>query len=387
MTERDSDIEFDFFDEPETQETTQRRRLRTTRPGDGRAPGGPKPPRRPRQPAPGLLPLLRLVGFVVGAIVVVVLLVFLVQSCRGESKQNAYRDYMGEVQRIARGSVGVGRDLNDVLTTRGKRQGEIVSDLTGLAQQQSQFAAQARELDPPGPLRVEQQNLVEVLQLRASGLSRLADAFRQTAESRDASAAGELLAEQARLLVASDVNWDFYFKEPAVRELKRQGITGVAVPDSDFVQNSELASARSMVPIFRRINGAATGGAPTGVHGNTLVQTRVLPSGEVLSETEENAPIRASTDLAFEVTVENTGENQEVEIPVTLTIQTQTRPITKREVIDLIDVGETRTVVFSDIGQPDFGQPTTIKVAVTPVRGEKNPGNNSAEYSVVFSLG
>lgn len=382
MTERDSDIEFDFFDEPETQETTQRRRLRTT--PTGRGPG---PPRRPVRPSPGLVPLLRLVGLVAGAIVLVVVLVFLVQNCRGASKQNAYKDYLGDVQRIASGSANVGRDLNDELTTPGKKQAELIGTIVGLADQQQQYAAQGRQLDPPGPLRPEQQHLIEVLQLRASGLSRLADAFRQTAKSKDAAAAGILLADQAKLLVASDVNWDFYFKEPTLRELRRQGITGVAVPDSNFVQNPDLASSRSMVPVFQRIHGASTGGTPTGVHGTGLISTRVLPGGETLSTTEDNPPIRASTDLAFEVTVKNTGENQEVQVPVTLTIQTRTRPIVKRAVIDLINVGEEQTVTFGDIGQPDFGTPTTIKVAVTPVPGEKNKSNNSAEYHVIFSLG
>ena len=37
----------------------------------------------------------------------------------------------------------------------------------------------------------------------------------------------------------------------------------------------------------------------------------------------------ATTDLAFEVAVENTGDNQEVEIQVTLTIQQSPTPIVK----------------------------------------------------------
>lgn len=380
MTERDTtDIEFDFFDEPETQETTQRRRAL-------RSPRGPQPPRRRIQPPAGLTPLLRLVGLIALAIFAVVVLVFLVQSCRSDSKQAAYRDYMQDVQRIASGSAGVGRDLNDELTTPGKTQQEIVDALDGLSQQQSQYGARAQDIDPPGPLREEHQHMVEVLELRASGLSRLADAFTRTARSRDASSAGALLAQQAQLLTASDVNWDVYFREPSLKELQRQGVTGVAVPESEFVVNPDLASASSMSFVVQRIRGAATGGTPTGVHGNGIVSVKVLPGGVTLSTTD-NPPIPASTDLAFEVAVENSGEHQEVQVDVTLTIQKSPQPIVKKATIDIINSGETKTVTFRDFPQPPFGTRTAVKVEVTPVPGEKRTSNNTAEYPVIFSLG
>ena len=380
MTERDTtDIEFDFFDEPETQETTQRRRSL-------RSPRGPQPPRRPIRPPAGLTPLVRLVGLVALAIFAAVVLVILVQSCRSDSKQGAYRDYMEDMQGIAGGSARVGRDLNEELTTPGKTQQELVDTLGALSQQQSQYAARAQGVDPPGPLREEHQHAVEVMELRASGLSRLAEAFTRAARARDASSAGALLGEQALLLVASDVNWDVYFREPALKELQRESVTGVAVPESEFVVNPDLASASSMSFVVQRLRGAASGGTPTGVHGNGIVSVKVLPGGVALSTTE-NAPIPASTDLAFEVAVENSGESQEVQVPVTLTIQKSPQPIVKRAVIDIINSGETKTVTFRDFPQPPFGTRTTIKVEVTPVPGEKRTSNNTAEYPVIFSLG
>jgi hypothetical protein len=381
MTERDTDIDFDFFDEPETQETTQRRR-------SVRAPRGPSRPRGPRPPA-GLTPLLRLVGLVAFAIFVVVLLVLLVQSCEGSSKQKTYKSYMQGVSQIARGSAAVGRDLSDALTTPGTKAADVAKNLRVLAQRQSQYAAQADQLKAPGPLRPEHGHLIEVLQLRASGLSRLADAFRQTASSRDASNGAKLLADQAQLLVASDVDYDFYYREPTIRELRRQGITGVPVPASHIVENPDLASTRAFVPIFNRIHGAQTDGAPSGLHGTGLVSTKVLPGGIVLS-TSQNDPIPASTDLAFEVAVKDTGNGQEVQIPVTLTIlrpATQGGPIKKRATIDTIDPNETKTVTFRDIPQPPFGIRTTIKVVVERVPGETRLSNNSAEYPVIFSIG
>ena len=391
MTERDSDIEFDFFDEPETQEAAQRRRA--PRDGGGpRGPRGPRPPRRPVRPTAEATRLLRLAGLVAFAIFLVVVLVLVVKSCRSSSKNSEYANYMSDVRTIASGSAGVGRQLNDTLTTPGIKEADLETKLNGLAQQQTQFAVRAKAIDPPGPLRVEHQHLIEALQLRTSGISRLADAFRQTAKSKNSGQAGQLLAKQAQLLVASDVNWDVYFRNPSLKELQRQGITGVSVPDSKIFSNTDLASTRSMIPVWQRVHGAATSSSstPTGIHGVGLVSTKVLPGGQVLSETSETT-ITASPNLGFEVAVKDTGQAQEVKVPVTLTIEKKTgnrsTPIVKRRNISLIDVGATQTITFHITEQPPFSTPTKIKVQVGPVPAERTFSNNTASYPVIFSFG
>ncbi|MGH3131435.1 MAG: hypothetical protein ACRDNX_11500 [Gaiellaceae bacterium] len=375
MTERSSDIEFDFFDEPETEEAAPRTRTRRT--------GGPRPPVRP--PA-GFTPLLRLVGLIAFAIVIVVLLVFWVQSCRAADKRDTYRDYMDKMRVVAQDSEQVGRELNTLLTTAGIEQAELVQELEGRAQQQDQVVTQTREIEPPGPVRTLHQQAIEAMQFRGTGITRLQDAFRQTADSKDATAAGTLLAAQVQRLAASDVIWDDLFREPAVAELRRQDITGVEVPDSDFLQNVDLATQRGMTPIWQRIRGAATGGTPGGRHGNGLLSVKALPSGTVLQRGTDNTVI-ATADLAFEVAIENSGESQEVQVVVRLTVQQSPSPIVKTATIDLINAGEEKTVVFRQLGQiVQFAQKTNLKVEVEPVPGEKNTANNSATYSVIFSL-
>ena len=84
--------------------------------------------------------------------------------------------------------------------------------------------------------------------------------------------------------------------------------------------------------------------------------------------------------------VKNTGENQEVRVQVTLTIPKGTTPIVKKATIDLIDVGEVKTVTFKNFPEVPFGEQTSVQVSVTPVQGEANKANNSAEYPVIFSL-
>jgi hypothetical protein len=374
MTERGTDIEFDFFEEPETQEATPR--ARPARRG----------PRRPTRPPAGFTPLLRLVGLIAFAILIVVLLVFWIQSCRDESKRGEYNDYMERMQAVARNSQQIGRDLNVLLTTPGIEQAELEQRLSGLAEQQDQGVVQAEEVEPPAPLRSQHQHAVDSLRFRVSGLTRLRDAFRQTADADNGGRAGALLATQVRRLGTSDVIWDDLFREPAVQELRQQDIGGVQVPASIFLTNWDLATQRGMTPIWQRVQGAATGGTPSGLHGNALVQTRALPSGQVLQTGQDNT-VTATADLAFEVTVENSGEFQEVGVVVRLVIQQSPSPIRKRATIDLINAGEQKTVVFRQLGQiVDFAEETTLRVTVEPVPGETRTQNNTASYPVIFTL-
>ena len=380
MAERDDDLDFNFFEEePSTQETAV----------GGRVVRRPGPPRPPVRPPSGMTPLLRLVGLIAFAIVAVVVLVFVIKGCRAEGKESEYRSYMENVSQVARESETIGRELNQVLTEPGISQTDLEQRLDGLAQRQQQLVATAGGFDPPGRLADEQDAVVEALEFRVSGLHGLEDVFRRTAKSDDADEAGQLLAAQAQRLAASDVIWDDLFRNPSRAELQAQEITGVQVPNSDFLLNPELASTATLKPIWERLHGAENGGTPSGLHGDNIVSTVVLPQQKELSRDTETT-ITASSDLEFDVTVENSGDSAETSVEVTLTIEgtkSHPNPIKRTETIDVINSGEQQVVKFQDLGQPPLVESTTVKVDVKPVLGETNTTNNVAEYPVIFSLG
>jgi outer membrane murein-binding lipoprotein Lpp len=334
--------------------------------------------------------MLRLAGLIAFVILAVVLLVVGLRGCASSGKHAKYQGYIQDVRAIAKRSDQIGTDLNSALSATGIKESDLEAKLSSLAAQEQQEVAQAVQLKPPGPLQVEHDHLIEVLKLRASGLSRLADAFRQTATARNANTSGRLIADQARLLVASDVNWDFYFKEPTRLELQKQHISDIGnVPSSSIIPNPELASTQAMTQVWRRVHGAATGGTPSGKHGSALISVTALPDGKKLnaSGAASDNQITASTDLAFQVAVQDSGAFQEFNVGVTLTIQKSPKPIVLRKKIDVINAGETKTVTFTNINLTNlFGLPTTVKVDVQPVPGETVTSNNSADYKVIFSV-
>jgi hypothetical protein len=62
-------------------------------------------------------------------------------------------------------------------------------------------------------------------------------------------------------------------------------------------------------------------------------------------------------------------------------------PITRTEVVQLIDPGGDASVVFKDLGDPPFSQTqSTLSVDVKKVAGEVTLSNNHASYKVIFTL-
>jgi hypothetical protein len=391
----DDDIQFDFFDEPETVEATQRRRLPRLDRGDRG--GEDRPPRVPRGPggggAPtGLVPLARLVGLIAIAIAVVVALVFWVGSCQGKSKHDTYAAYATQVRAIQNADKKLGGKLLTSMQTKLK-QSDLETDLAQYAQQEQQEYTQAQSIRPPGPLRPAHQRLLDAIELRAKALAGMSDVLAQSGANASKTntaaqtATANALAAQGTLLTASDVVWQNLYQQPATQTLKQQGVTGVVIPSSQFLPSADDVSPRAFTIVLQRLSGASTGGAPSGLHGDSLVGVHVSPQGADLSPTTATT-IQVSADLSFTVTAENSGDFAEVGVPVTLKIDSGSVHITRKDSISSISPKQQQSVTFQNFDLPPdaFANKVTITATIGKVPGEQNLKNNSAQYPVFFTL-
>jgi hypothetical protein len=383
MSSRDDDIlDFDFFDEEdapawEEPEGIEVQPVPAER-GRRRRGGGFRPPRN-------LTPLLRLIGLIALAILVVVLLLVWVEGCTTNAKRDRNETYLADIGAIGNASARLGQQVGTLLTTPGLSAEDLDAKLGGYVQTAETQTQRAQDLNAPGQMVVPNDGAVESLRYRANGLRGLQGAFKDAANEKDASVVGELLLAQTRRLLASDVIWTDSFQEPAKAVLANEGIEGLDVPSSQFVTTDDLVTQSSLAAIWQRIQGASTGGTPSGLHGSGIAYVKALPSGQLLS-TQTETTIKVTSALAFEVGVEDTGESQEVRIKVTLTIPKQPDPIVKTQTVPIIDPGETKAVTLAVGALVPFGEQTTVKVDVDPVNGETNTANNTAEYPVIFTL-
>lgn len=389
------EIEFDFFDEPETAEAPprQRRLPRLERPG-GRG-SGPRPPRPPMRAPTGLVPLARLVGLIAIAIAIVIGFVFWVGACQGKSKHDEYASYMSKVRTLAQDSTRLGTQFAAKLVDGTLKESDLATALQQYAQQEQQAYDQAQQIRPPGPLLQIHQQLVDSLVLRAKGLAGLGEALATASTAKTATAttaAIDALTAQGTLLSASDVVWDELYRAPAMQTLKDNGVTGVVVPQSHFVTNAEIISARSFGIVLSRLGGSSTstgvtGTTATGLHGSALISVFAQPQGARLSTTTATT-VKVSAGLTFVATVQDSGDFNESNIGVTLTIKAGATTITRHKAITLISPKQNVAVSFGNFNLPPtaFANQASITVDVAAVPGEKNLGNNSYTYPAFFSL-
>ena len=386
MTTYDRDdgeeFEFEFFDEPATQEAPARaRRLpRIERTGG---------PRRPVRPPTGIVPLARLVGLIAIAIAIVVGFVFWVGACQGKSKHDQYTAYAQKVRSLAASSTALGASFANELASATK-QSDLQTKLEQFAQQEQQEYDQAQQIRPPGPLRQIHQSLVDALELRAKGLAGLGAAVAgyNPKSTSAASATTDSLSSEGQLLTASDVVWEQLYRQPATQELKAERVTGVVVPKSTFVSNAEIVSSRSFGVVLQHLKGATTGGTPSGLHGDQLVSVVANPGGTQLS-TSTATTVKVSTNLAFVATVKDSGNSEETGVKVDLTITAGSTKIKRTQKIQAISANQQQSVTFTSFNLPSsaFGNKATVEVAVEKVPGETKLSNNSASYTVFFTLG
>jgi hypothetical protein len=380
---RDDDLEFDFFDEPATRES----QAPPPRPRGPRRGGRCTGLRRLRGPSRGLTPILRLL--VVIGVLVALFVVFglLIQSCASTSKHDSYANYMDDVAKIARGSQEDGAAVANALTSASKA-ASISATLRGIASQERQNVEQARSLDPPGPLRPENDQLIEALQLRVSGVDNLARAIDELAPKKTTGEVA-ILEAQADRLVASDVVWADLFQGPARTVMSNEGVKGVVPPDSTFVANRQLFAETSLNLMLSRLRGASTGGQVSGLHGTNIVGTKAQPGNQTLSTSSENT-ITATPNLSFVVTIEDSGDAQEVNIAVTMTLKKDGggKAIVQTKKIAVINPQQKKSVTFTGINTSGyFAVKSHLDIDVKPVPGETRTDNNRASYPVIFSLG
>ena len=112
----------------------------------------------------------------------------------------------------------------------------------------------------------------------------------------------------------------------------------------------------------------------------------VSPSGQTLSQTSLTE-IKGGADVVFDVPFTNQGEVQLTDVPVTVTMRSDTgEPIELNGTIDVVDPGQTGTAKVALSATPDFGVPMTMDVLVGPIPGEKTTDNNRATFQVQFAL-
>src|SRR3954469_24879102 len=120
-------------------------------------------------------------------------MVFWIQRCQEAGKTKTYKSYMTKISDVGSTSQQIGRQLGQTLLAPGVKRAQLQQQVSGLARQEQIDVNRARGITPLGPLRSEQQAVIQALEYRVSGLTGFANALAATASTKNAQQAAGIL--------------------------------------------------------------------------------------------------------------------------------------------------------------------------------------------------
>jgi hypothetical protein len=382
-----------FFDDGE--ETEPQPSTRASRPREGTArtgePGGAPPkgprPRRPQGSGRSLpldqhtLMVRRRVAAGVGVVLLIVI-VLVVNGCLKSQRVQDMKNYNRNVSLIGTESVEqVSTPLFSTLTdAAGKSALNVEEQVDQLRIQMQNLASRAKGLSVPGDMSGAQRYLVQAMNLRVEGLTKVA-ALLPTALGGQGKQASTLIAGDMEIFLASDVLYSQRVAPLIQQTLASNGIHGLSTAPSRFLPNLGWLEPAT---VQTRISGKSSQSAQavTGNHGSALkavaVGTNTLEAEPALNH------ISGGSSPTFTVQVEDSGEVSETNVATNVVVTAGGKQFKASHTIEKTEPGKTVSVDIPVTGVP-LGVASKIEVKVEGVPGENDLENNKSTYLAIFA--
>jgi hypothetical protein len=383
-----------FFDEadeprrtPPSEAQRPRRAARPPRGPSGRPPGGSG--RRPGGQHQQDVQTRRLVA--VGVIVIVIIaMALLIHGCQVSQTNSSLKSYAANVNTLITRSDNNGAQMfSDLVSGKLNSNGieTLQNELNTAAGNAQTHLSQAKSLSAPGQMASAQSSLVQAMQMRADGISKIA-ANIQNASNQNTSKDGVYdISVGTSLLYASDVIYKTFVTPNIAKALNGANIpiggttgaqinAGQIVTDIGWLQSTFIAVKIGATLPTKAANADNNG---PGLHGHELNSVSV--SGTALSTVSTNT-VAANPAPTFTLSLTNGGDFNEYDVECEVSVA------------GLSDRG-TSTIAETMTGQttsctvqlPSPPTPGTYQVTaeVVPVPKESNTKNNYLTFPITFN--
>ena len=185
-------------------------------------------------------------------VVLLILIVIGVHSCDVSQANSQLRDYAVSVNSVMQSSQQTSQRLFTLLSS-----GQGASNASNLESQvdnarlsASNQVGRARGLSTPGQLQTAQQQLVLALQMRADGISNIAQQLPAALQAQTANSATTSIATEMARFYASDVLYKDYMLPSLINALKQSGIAVGGTNGEPIFQGQFLPNVQWLTPSF-----------------------------------------------------------------------------------------------------------------------------------------
>ncbi len=317
------------------------------------------------------------------AVVLLIIIVLIINGCLKSQKQQSLKDYNHAVSEIARESdTKVSKPFFTALSgAAGKSAIDVQVQVNQLREEAEKLASRAKGLSVPGEMSGAQQNLLLTMNFRVEGITKIA-ALLPAALGGQGKSVDPRIAGDMEIFLASDVVYSQRVAPLIQQALSSNGIHQ-STEASRFLPNLgwlEPATVEARLGGKSTTGGENAGVAP-GTHGSSLVGTAVGTTALQPEPTLNHVPGGGSP--TFTVTVENTGENKETNVKVSLTVTSAGKQLSGSHIINSTSPGSKANVEIPISGVP-LNVASKVQVNVEGVPGETNTENNKSTYLAIF---
>jgi hypothetical protein len=331
--------------------------------------------------------LLRLLLVLAAIVIVVVVIVLVAKSAISSGEAAYYQSYMSTVSDMLKQSDKMGSELvkkltNPETTTRK----DIQTSLDTYIAASEQLEAKAKAMNAPKDLVSQDvhQFFILVMSFRYKGLSDLKPSLMNALEVQDVEVSSVPISRALQYLTNSDFIYSEVFVPRATEILKAKNLTGVNVPTTQFLSDTDLASKSRVQGLLAALKSS---GNLQAVHGVAIAKIVESPDDkEIVAGSTYN--LTSSDQLAFAVTVENQGNMSEKDVPVVVTLLSPDSTTPQKVTMSIKELKPKAqvTVTVTGLNPTAYGEVALLKVEVGPVKDEKFTDNNSLEANVIFTL-
>jgi hypothetical protein len=316
-------------------------------------------------------------------VVLLILIILLINGCLNSEKEQALKNYNRDAGQIAHESdESVSGPVFSALSGAGGKSAlNVEVQIDQLRIQAQTLATRAKNLSVPAEMAGAQRALLLALDLRAEALTKIA-ALTPTALGGQGKQAITQIAGDMEIFLASDVIYSQRVAPLIQQALRSAGVRGLSTASSHSLPNLGWLEATT---VQSRISGqpASSSSTPavTGNHGSALkgvtVGTNTLEAEPTLNH------IKAGSNPTFTVMAENSGEANETNVKVDVTITAGGKQYKASHVIEKTEPSKTVNVDIPVIGVP-LGAAAKIEVFIEGVPGENDLENNKGVFLAVF---
>ncbi len=296
-------------------------------------------------------------------------------SCNNDT--SALQTYINQTKKIADRTNKVGTDFAGLRTNmKGLVRKDVEKQLDAMIKDSKTIAADARTIEVPVEMQGANGYLLISLDLRAGALESYKPAIFNALSDNDLEVSGKQVSLSLKDLAFSDRAFAI-FGDRAQKVLKDQKITFVTPPSSVFLAGGTEYETPTVLEFLRNLKES---GDLTEKHGISITETVVEPAA--LSDNNGVSVLPLAATVTVTATVENQGNQLEVNIPVVATLKSETQPKPQevKQSIASLPAGQKKVIKITGLKPTQGDIINMLTVQVGPVPKETFLDNNTFEF-------